>query len=58
MADDIADPPSEINPYKVLGVDEKTSASEIRSAYRKQALRHHPGEPRIAFSRHPPAPPN
>ncbi|EFQ99293.1 chaperone dnaJ 6 [Nannizzia gypsea CBS 118893] len=31
-----------INPYEVLGVAEQASADEIKSAYRKKALRHHP----------------
>ena len=30
------------DPYKILGVSRESSASEIRSAYRKLALRHHP----------------
>lgn len=37
------EPPAEINPYEVLGVGEKASADEIKSAYRKKALKHHPG---------------
>lgn len=34
-----------INPYEVLGVHEKATSNEIKSAYKKQALRHHPGKP-------------
>ncbi|GAM35209.1 DnaJ domain protein [Talaromyces pinophilus] len=35
-------PPASINPYEVLEVDEKATADEIKSAYRKKALKHHP----------------
>lgn len=36
--------PTSINPYQILGLDEKATADQIRSAYKKQALRNHPGE--------------
>ncbi|KIW02388.1 uncharacterized protein PV09_06208 [Verruconis gallopava] len=34
--------PTGINPYKVLGIEKSASADEIKSAYRKLALKHHP----------------
>jgi hypothetical protein len=36
------DPPS-INPYEVLGLEKTASADEVKSSYRKAALKHHPG---------------
>lgn len=38
------DPPTSINPYGVLEVEEKATVDEIKYAYRKQALKHHPGK--------------
>ena len=36
-------PPTDIDPYKVLGIGETSSLSEVKSAYRRLALQHHPG---------------
>jgi DnaJ homolog subfamily C member 9 len=38
----IDDAPTNINPYIVLGVPEDATASQIKTAYRKAALKHHP----------------
>ncbi|ERF68395.1 hypothetical protein EPUS_03713 [Endocarpon pusillum Z07020] len=38
----IDDSPPPINPYEVLGLDVQASADQVKSAYRKQALKHHP----------------
>lgn len=42
--DDIAidAPPTDINPYEVLSVEKTATEAEIRSAYRKLALKTHP----------------
>lgn len=35
--------PPQINPYEVLGIEKTASEDEIKRAYRKSALKHHPG---------------
>ncbi|WEW57245.1 hypothetical protein PRK78_002710 [Emydomyces testavorans] len=36
------DPPTSVNPYEVLEVDQNATADQVKAAYRKQALKHHP----------------
>lgn len=44
MMEDVSHvPPTDIDPYKVLGIGENASLSEVKSAYRRLALQHHPG---------------
>ena len=38
------DPPHEIDPYGVLGIETAATAEQVKSAYRKLALKHHPGK--------------
>ena len=37
------DSPPLVDPYEVLGINSNATADEIKFAYRKQALKHHPG---------------
>ncbi|KAL8827807.1 MAG: hypothetical protein Q9191_002964 [Dirinaria sp. TL-2023a] len=37
-----ASPPTKIDPYKTLGIPTKASAPEVKTAYKKLALKHHP----------------
>jgi DnaJ family protein C protein 9 len=51
--DDLVDePPTSINPYRVLDLDKGASADQIKAAYRKAALKHHPGTHDIHVSTH------
>ena len=43
-------PPHAIDPYEVLSLPTTASASEIKSAYKKLALLHHPGKPLLLIS--------
>lgn len=45
-----ADPPT-IDPYEVLNLDRTATADQIKSAYRKAALKNHPGisPPYVAY---------
>lgn len=37
------EPPAETDLYEILGVKEDATPEQVKSAYRKLALRHHPG---------------
>lgn len=37
------EPPLEIDPYAILGLESSATATEVKSAYKKLALRNHPG---------------
>ena len=42
--EDLSDiPPTDINPYEILQVDQSASPSDVKTAYKKLALKHHPG---------------
>ena len=43
MADFAEEPPKAVNPYKTLGLSKTSTAAEVKTAYKKLALKHHPG---------------
>lgn len=43
------DGPPTINPYEVLGLEREATADEVKKAYRKMALKHHPGKLGLYF---------
>lgn len=43
MEEFAAEPPTSVAPYTVLKLDRDASPSEVRTAYKKLALRYHPG---------------
>jgi DnaJ family protein C protein 9 len=40
----VDEPPTSIHPYRVLDIEKDATADQIKTAYRKAALKHHPGE--------------
>lgn len=41
--EDLSDPPTDINPYEVLEIENTATSGDVKSAYKKLALRYHPG---------------
>ena len=37
------DSPPVIDPYEALGLEKEATADDVKKAYRKLALKHHPG---------------
>lgn len=36
--------PKAVNPYKALSLSKTATAAEVKTAYKKLALKHHPGK--------------
>lgn len=49
MEDNIDSEPPVIDPYEVLGLERTATADQVKSAYRKAALKNHPGKSRPCF---------
>lgn len=44
ITDDLVnEPPTDINPYESLELSTSATSNEVKTAYKKLALRHHPG---------------
>ena len=43
-----ADGPPTISPYEVLGLEREATADDVKKAYRRMALKHHPGTLRFS----------
>lgn len=43
IEDQADDAPPSIDPYAVLGLETEASADDVKKAYRRLALKHHPG---------------
>jgi len=44
--------PPAIDPYEVLGLEIEATADDVKKAYRKLALKHHPGTGSISIVQH------
>lgn len=43
LEDEVDDTPPSIDPYAVLELETSATADDVKKAYRKLALKHHPG---------------
>ena len=44
------DGPPTVNPYEVLDLEHEATADDVKKAYRKMALKHHPGKRQVSHS--------